>query len=152
MKAREPDQQGFIHRDGIAVAYESYGSGDRVVLFPPLHATVHSRAWKAQIPYLSRHARVVTIDPRGNGRSDRPTDPAAYSDVEHMGDTLQVMDELGIDKALLIGICSSAWRCFLLAAEHPERVVGVVALAANIPHLGSSPAWEATHRSDQVTA
>src|SRR5436305_13414814 len=111
MTAREPDQQGFIHRDGIAVAYESYGSGDRVVPFPPLHATDHSPAWKAQIPYLSRHARVVTIDPRGNGRSAQPTAPAAYSDVEHIADTLQAMNELRSDKALLIAICSSGCRC-----------------------------------------
>src|SRR3954453_9703236 len=85
-RARMPDEHGFIERDGVKVAWESYGEGERVVLFPPLHATVHSRAWKAQIPYLSRHARVVSIDPRGNGRSDRPTDPAAYDDTEHLAD------------------------------------------------------------------
>src|SRR5947209_5826173 len=92
MRAREPDLQGFVERDGVKVAYESYGSGDRVVLFPPVDVVAHSRMWKAQIPYLSRHARVVSIDPRGNGRSDRPTEPAAYTDAELTADTLQVMD------------------------------------------------------------
>ncbi|BEP16300.1 hypothetical protein acdb102_46110 [Acidothermaceae bacterium B102] len=141
MKAREPDQQGFIHRDGIAVAYESYGSGDRVVLFPPVDVVAHSGMWKAQIPYLARHARVVSIDPRGNGRSDRPLDPAAYTDAELTADTLQVMNELGIEKALLVGVCGSVWQSFLLAAEAPERVVGIVSLAANVPNLTPVHPW-----------
>jgi pimeloyl-ACP methyl ester carboxylesterase/predicted glycosyltransferase len=143
MRAREPDIQGFIHRDGIAVAYESYGSGERCVLFPPIDTIAHSRAWKGQIPYLARHARVVSIDPRGNGRSDRPTDPAAYTADEFATDTLQVMDELGIDRAVLVGICSSAWTAFLVAARSPERVAGIVTLAANIPMLAPPHPWRA---------
>ena len=50
-----------------------------VVLLPSA-PIIHSRQWKGQIHYLSRLCRVVTYDGRGNGRSDRPTDPAAYAD------------------------------------------------------------------------
>ena len=42
----------------------------------PTWSIVHSRHWKSQIPFLARHFTVVTFDGRGNGRSDRPTDPA----------------------------------------------------------------------------
>lgn len=45
-----------------------------MLLFPPV-AFTHSRIWKGQIPYLSRHFRVLTFDGRGNGNSDRPSDP-----------------------------------------------------------------------------
>ncbi len=129
MRAREPDEQGFVERDGVRVAYESFGDGEQTVLFPPPDLIVHSRLWKAQVPYLARHFRVVTIDPRGNGRSDRPTDPAAYTDAEFVADGIAVLDHLGIDRAVLVGVCASAWQALLCASLHPDRVSGVVAIA-----------------------
>ena len=54
----------------------------------PTDPLVHSRAWKAQMPYLARTSRVVTIDPRGNGRSYRPESSAAYADTEFASDTI----------------------------------------------------------------
>ncbi|MBF4765527.1 alpha/beta fold hydrolase [Nocardioides islandensis] len=132
MRAREPDEQGYVERDGVRIGYETFNMAatDRpAVLFVPIDQIVHSRAWKGQVPYLAQHYRVVTIDPRGNGRSDRPTDPAAYGDVHATADTLAVMDRLGIDRAVLVGICYSAWQSFVTTARHPDRVLGLVAVA-----------------------
>ena len=91
-RARYPDATGFIERDGVRVAWESYGSGEQTILFLPTWTLVHSRTWKAQIPYFAQHFRVVCFDPRGNGRSDRPTDPSAYNESEFAQDALDVMD------------------------------------------------------------
>ena len=72
-RARYPDSEGFASReDGTRIFYEVYGEGDRTVVFVPPWAIVHSRLWKAQIPYFARRTRVIVFDPRGNGRSDRP--------------------------------------------------------------------------------
>ena len=71
-RARYPDQTGFVERDGVRVFWEAYGTGDQTILLLPTWEIVHSRIWKGQIPYLARRFRVVTFDPRGNGRSDRP--------------------------------------------------------------------------------
>ena len=71
-RARYPDDEGCVERDGVSVFYEVYGDGPRTILLLPTWSIIHSRHWKAQIPYLARHARVVTFDGRGNGRSDRP--------------------------------------------------------------------------------
>jgi hypothetical protein len=61
--ARLPDDQGFIERDGVRVQWEAYGAEDRpAVLLMPAWSIVHSRHWKAQIPHLARHFRVVTYD------------------------------------------------------------------------------------------
>ena len=75
MRARYPDREGFIDRDGVRVFYEVYGGGSPTVLLLPPWTLIPSRAWKGQIPALARHHRVVAFEPRGNGRSDRPTIP-----------------------------------------------------------------------------
>ena len=66
----------------MRVFYEVYGIGGADVLLLPTWSIIHSRQWKAQIPYLARHFRVVTFDGRGNGRSDRPSESAAYDERE----------------------------------------------------------------------
>ncbi|MEP7089405.1 MAG: alpha/beta fold hydrolase [Nocardioidaceae bacterium] len=133
MRAREPDQVGTLDRDGVTVAYEVFGDGATTVLFPPVDTIVDSRVWKGQVPYLSRHFRVVTVDPPGNGRSDRPTDPSAYDDVVLVGHALAVLDELGIERAVLASVCYTAWLALVTASLHPDRVQGVVAIAPFAP-------------------
>lgn len=134
MRAREPDEQGYVERGGVRIGYETFGFGgpvasDRpVVVFVPIDTIVHSRAWKGQVPYLAQHFRVVTIDPRGNGRTDRPTTSSAYDDLEFVADTVAVMDHLGVERATLVGICLSSWQAILVAHFHPERVQGIVAV------------------------
>ena len=77
-RARYPDQDGFLERDGVRIFYEAYGVGEPTLLLLPTWEIVHSRAWKCQIPYFARHCRVLTFDRRGNGRSDRPREVHAY--------------------------------------------------------------------------
>jgi pimeloyl-ACP methyl ester carboxylesterase/predicted glycosyltransferase len=128
MRAREPELSSYVDRNGVKVAYDVYGDGDATIVFPTVDTIVDARLWKAQVPYLSRHFRVVTLDPRGNGRSDRPLDPAAYDDEVVAGDPVAVMDELGIERAVLVAVCFGAWTALVTAARHPERVAGVVAI------------------------
>ena len=76
-RARYPDVEGYVERDDVRIFYEVYGDGDPTILLLPTWSIIHSRHWKAQIPYLARHFRVVTFDGRGNGKSDRPEGVAA---------------------------------------------------------------------------
>ncbi len=55
MRAREPDHDGFVSRDGIKIGYEVFGDGEPTVIFLPSWQILHSRQWKLQAPYLSRH-------------------------------------------------------------------------------------------------
>ena len=77
MRAREPDQVGYVERDGVRVGYEVFGDGEPAIIFLPSWPILHSRQWKAQVPYLARHFRVITFEARGNGRADRPGDGRA---------------------------------------------------------------------------
>jgi pimeloyl-ACP methyl ester carboxylesterase/predicted glycosyltransferase len=150
MRAVYPDAEGFIERDGVKVGYEVFGAGEPAVVFSPIDAIVHSRAWKAQVPYLARSSKVVTIDPRGNGRSDRPQSAAAYADTEFVADTIAVMDAVGINRAVLVGLCTSGWRALVTAVLHTDRVLGVVAIAPWAPFLTPPLAARAAYDFDQV--
>jgi len=136
-RARHPDDQGYIQRDGVRVFYEVYGTGEPTILFCPSWTLVHSRVWKMQIPYLARHHRVVVFDPRGNGRSDRPPDVEAYAESEFARDALDVLDATGTQQAIVVGLSRGTQRALLLAAEHPERVLGVVLIGPWFPASSS---------------
>jgi len=125
-RARYPDHEGYIERDGVRVFYEVYGSGDPTVLLLPTWSLMHSRHWKMQIPYLARHCRVVTFDGRGNGRSDRPQEAAAYDEREFAADALAVLDATETERAVIVGFSLGGQRGLLLAAEQPERIEGAV--------------------------
>jgi len=125
-RARYPETEAYVERDGVRIFYEVYGEGEPTVLLLPTWTIIHSRQWKMQIPYLSRHCRVVTFDGRGNGRSDRPTEASAYAETEYAADALAVLDATGTDRAIIVGFSMGAQRGLILAAEHPERVAGAV--------------------------
>ena len=72
MRAREPDYEGVVERDGVRVGYAVYGAGDPTILLFTSWAITHAQQWKAQVPYLARRFRVITVEGRGNGRADRP--------------------------------------------------------------------------------
>lgn len=150
MRARYPDIEGFVERDGVKVAYEVFGAGQPALVFAPTDPLVHSRAWKAQVPDLAQAFQVLTIDPRGNGKSDRPRSAAAYADTEFVADTIAVMDAAGIDQAVLVGHCTGAWTALLTASLHPGRVLGVVGVAAWIPFLTPPNPARVVHGFDQV--
>ena len=139
MRARDPDTDGYVERDGVKIFYEVFGDGDVTVLMLPTWSIVHSRVWKLQVPYLARHVRVVTLDGRGNGRSDRPVGAEAYAEEEFAADALAVMDATDTGSAVLVSLSRGAHRALLLAAEHPERVDGAVFIGPATPMGGILP-------------
>src|SRR4051794_18158777 len=121
-RALVPDEAGFAELDGVRVAYEVFSRGEETLLLLPPWSIIHSRFWKAQVPYLARHFRVVTFDPRGNGGSDRPASAGEYGAFVHAEHALTVLDATGTDRCVLVAHCAAAGMALLLAANHPERV------------------------------
>jgi pimeloyl-ACP methyl ester carboxylesterase len=136
MRACQPLRDGYVERDGIKIFYEVFGDGEPTVLLLPTWSLIHSRHWKMQIPYLSRHCRVITFDGRGNGRSDRPTAAEAYAESELATDALAVMDATQTARAIIVGFSLGVQRGLLLAANHPERVEAAVFVGPTYPGGG----------------
>ena len=122
----QPVREGFVERDGVKSWYAVWGSRGPWIAFAPIFQITHSQVLKATVPYLSQHFRVVTMDARGNGRSDRPRGQDAYRFEEYYNDFIAVLDAAGADKAALIGISATAMTVLRLAGEHPERATHVI--------------------------
>ena len=135
MRALQPDETGLVR----GVHWERFGDGDPTVLFVPAWAIVHSRIWKMQVPYFARHFRVVTFDPRGNGLSERPAGPAAYSEAEYAEDLLAVMDASETERAVVVSLSMGAQRSLLFADAHPERVLGLAFVGPSVPLVPEHP-------------
>jgi pimeloyl-ACP methyl ester carboxylesterase/predicted glycosyltransferase len=133
MRAREPDHEGVIERDGVRVGYDVYGAGEPAILLLTSWAIVHARQWKAQVPYLARRFRVIAVEGRGNGRADRPGTAEAYSDQEYVEDAIAVLDAAGADQAVVVGLSMGGRHALQLAAWYPERAAGVIAIGAALP-------------------
>jgi pimeloyl-ACP methyl ester carboxylesterase/UDP:flavonoid glycosyltransferase YjiC (YdhE family) len=141
MRARLPDESGYVANSGVRIHYEVHGSGQQTLLLLPTWAIVDSRHWKMQVPFLARSHRVITFDPRGNGRSDRPKDPVAYADAAFASDIGAVLDATSTERAVLGAFCSAFPWALLFAAAHPQRVTGIVAVGPTLPIPPADP-WE----------
>ena len=139
MRAAYPDQSGQVERDGLELGFEVFGHGDPTILLLPTWTIIHSRFWKMQVPYLSRHYRVVTYDGPGNGRSDRVTDPARYSADSYAADAVAVLDASAVDRAVVVGYSLGAQYALRLATHHPDRVLGVTLVGPALPLVPPSP-------------
>lgn len=137
MRALYPDRYGFVDRDGVRIFYEEYGGDHRpsVVLIPASPIT-HARSWKAQIAYLARHYRVVTMDGRGNGRSDQPRMPEEHTRQANVGDILAVLNATDTEEAVVVAHCHANWWAVELSSTQPTRVQALVSVAPGVPYLG----------------
>jgi len=133
MRARYPDRDGFVDRAGVQLAYEVYENTGPTILLMPTWSLLHSRHWKMQIPYLSRHFRVVTFDGRGSGKSDRPTEPSAHSLDAYLADAVAVLDATETGSAIVSGVSFGGYLAAHFAARFPERTDGIVVFG---PALG----------------
>jgi pimeloyl-ACP methyl ester carboxylesterase len=147
MRARLPDTDGYVEHRGVKIGYEVYGDAAPAIVLLPTWNIIHTRFWKLQIPYLARHHRVVVFDGPGNGRSDRPADPAGYAVDAVAGATVAVMDATGTDAAVLVGLSAGAFWSLRVAVDHPARVLGQVLIAPAI-RLLPTPAGSPQNATD----
>ncbi|MCA6112081.1 alpha/beta hydrolase [Bradyrhizobium cenepequi] len=135
MRAKLPDSHGFVTRDGVKLAYEVYGDGAETMLFVPPWSIVHSRIYKAQLPYFSERFCCIAYDGRGNGKSDQPEEVAAYTLDNYVADALAVMDALDVRQAILVGLSFGGLVASILAAHHSERVRAAI-VAGTVSTIG----------------
>jgi pimeloyl-ACP methyl ester carboxylesterase len=109
-----------LNRDGVRLYYEVHGSGPPLLLTHGYSST--SAMWQGQIAELSKAHTLILWDMRGHGQSDYPEDAAAYSEALTVGDMAALLDEVGVDTAIVGGLSLGGYMSLAFYRAHPERV------------------------------
>jgi 3-oxoadipate enol-lactonase len=124
--------------NGARLWYDEAGSGPAVLL---LHGGLgDSGLWEPVVPFLAGRFRTIRTDLRFYGRSTGPNVPWSWQD-----DAVAVLDELGIERAALVGLSLGGKLALDIALAHPDRLWAVVGVA---PGLGGHGADAYTEGQD----
>lgn len=125
--------------DGVRIAYEIAGDGSPIVL---IHGFASSReqnwrstGWYARL--TGAGFRVIALDLRGHGQSDKPHEPSAYGAMA--GDIRCVMDAAGVHEANLLGYSMGGMLAIRMLMEHPERVGRVIVAGVGANYFSEEP-------------
>lgn len=110
--------------DGIEIAFIDEGEGDPVLLIHGFASNFEvnwvGTGWVSSLLRTGR--RVIAIDNRGHGQSEKIYDPTAYAASDMAEDARRLLDHLGIEQAAVMGYSMGARITAFLAIRHPERV------------------------------
>jgi len=115
-----------ITSGGVRISYDVVGQGRPLML---LHGWCCDRSWWTEPGYvdeLRSDHRLVNVDIRGHGASDKPHDAAAYTSEALTGEVFAVADAEGLDRFAIWGQSYGGWIAWMTAAAAPERVPAIV--------------------------
>ncbi|MBI5651285.1 MAG: alpha/beta fold hydrolase [Chloroflexi bacterium] len=121
-----------LYANGIDIHYEITGDGDPMVLIAGLGYS--SWMWRKMIPGLAKHFRVIAFDNRGVGDTTKPAGP--YTAQMLADDTAGLLQQLDIDRAIVLGHSMGGFIAQALALSHPNLVDKLILSATNFggPH------------------
>jgi pimeloyl-ACP methyl ester carboxylesterase len=131
-----------IHR-GQRIDYIVDGAGPLVVLQQGI--LLDASIWRRTgiVEALTDKYRVACVDSLGHGLSDKPSDPALYDQAQRAGDITAVIDDLGCERAHVVGHSMGGWLAIGVAKYYPKRlsslVVGGWDLADGLPKVKDGP-------------
>lgn len=113
--------------DGVELQLAVWeGDGSQILCVHGL--TANCRCWDAMVTGLSPQHKILAYDLRGRGLSDKPSH--GYSEEHHISDLLCLMDDLALNRAVLMGHSLGGYIAMGFAAQYPERVEKLILLDA----------------------
>ena len=133
-----------VHRDGVNVYYESYGSGTPIVFLHPF--STNGYIWYFQTFSFARDYQCITVDHRGHGRSDKPE--SGYAIPEMAADVAAILDATGNEQAVLVGNSIGGMIAMQFNLDFPDRVLAT-AIVSSGTNLGAGMPPEAMQAFQQ---
>ncbi|SDL06340.1 alpha/beta fold hydrolase [Aliiruegeria lutimaris] len=114
----------FTTPDGLRLAYNDTGHGHPLLCLAGLSRNMDDFA--PVVAHFASRARVLRLDSRGRGRSDRDPDFHNYSVLQEARDVVALLDHLGLEKVSILGTSRGGLIAMSLAMVNPERLHGVI--------------------------
>jgi 3-oxoadipate enol-lactonase len=112
----------YCSTNGINLFYQDQGKGAPLLFLHGLGSS--SEDWKMQIEAFAKDYRVIAIDVRGHGRSDKPEGP--YNIPLYASDIRNLLDTLAIERFHLVGFSMGGMISFQLAVNMPARIKSLI--------------------------
>lgn len=130
----------FFEHDGCSLHYEEYGQGTPVLLLHGLGSS--GLDWEYQIPALAARHRVITLDIRGHGRSDKPRE--RYSIKGFSADVEALIEHLHLEPVHVVGLSMGGMIGFQLAVDHPQwlRSLCIVNSGPQVKVRSANDLWQ----------
>ncbi len=116
----------FVTHGGVRIHYEVEGTGPPLVLLHGRFVSLEIHRSIGLVQGLRDRYRLVLIDARGHGQSDKPHEPESYRTELCVGDVTAVLDDLGVRRSHCFGYSLGGRTCFGLAKYAPGRVKSLV--------------------------
>ena len=116
----------FAMNGKVRIGYEVEGDGEPLVMVHGFSANIGMWREMGYVDGLAPSHRLILVDPRGHGGSDKPHDPAQYRPELMAGDVVAVLDHLGIDRAHFMGASMGAAIGFEIARRVPGRFLSLI--------------------------
>lgn len=116
----------FIEHDQLRLHYEVEGDGPPLLLHHGLTRTLESWRVHGFTEPLRQRFHLILVDGRGHGRSDAPTDPAAYEASRRAADLVATLDALDIERAHLWGYSMGGHVAYAFAQLAPHRLRSLI--------------------------
>ena len=118
----------YARSGDVSIAYQVVGDGPTDLVLLPFLSNLYT-LWQAprfaEFGFrLAEGRRLILVNPRGVGLSDRPR---GFTVESRMDDLLAVLDEVGSERPVLTGIAEAAATCAVFAAANPDRVERLIA-------------------------
>lgn len=126
--AEAPAEKKFFDSNGVRIRYIDEGQGEPLLLIHGFTANIQAQ-WSSVLPALKTQFRVIALDNRGHGESDKPHDPEKYG-AEMAEDSIRLLDHLGVEKAHVAGYSMGGFITMKLLATHPDRFQSAIVAGA----------------------
>ena len=135
---RKMRKKKIVENDGVKLSYYVYGMGGPTLFLLSWHSS--AQKWIPQVTYFSQKYKVVTMDLRGTGESDKPK--GDYTIDKYVDDMKSVIEDLGDNNIIFLGSFVGAKIAVKYVTSYPGKVSKLVLFAFNPSPISIRPGFD----------